>query len=113
MTDLFWGCRDIGNKIESIVKPKGYSIVRQYTGHGIDQRVSPYPQHISRVLRISYRYRDGIVPLQPQHCALWRVQDAREDGGRALFHDWCVDLGFSVACGRKLIEVLRDNLQSP
>ncbi|KAJ9094213.1 hypothetical protein QFC20_006946 [Naganishia adeliensis] len=30
--------RDIGNKIESIVKPRGYSIVRQYTGHGIDQR---------------------------------------------------------------------------
>lgn len=27
--------REIGNKIESIVKPKGYSIVRRYTGHGI------------------------------------------------------------------------------
>jgi len=27
--------RDIGNKIEEIVKPKGYSIVRRYTGHGI------------------------------------------------------------------------------
>lgn len=39
--------RDIGNKIESIVKPKGYSIVRQYTGHGIDQRVSPHLGRIS------------------------------------------------------------------
>lgn len=27
--------RDIGNKIEEVVKPKGYSIVRRYTGHGI------------------------------------------------------------------------------
>jgi methionyl aminopeptidase len=27
--------REIGNKIEEIVKPKGYSIVRRYTGHGI------------------------------------------------------------------------------
>jgi methionyl aminopeptidase len=33
--------RDIGNKIESIVKPKGYGIVRQYTAHGINQLVSP------------------------------------------------------------------------
>jgi methionyl aminopeptidase len=42
LTDVwgFYSCRDIGNKIESIVKPKGFSIVRQYTGHGIDQRVS-------------------------------------------------------------------------
>lgn len=29
--------RDIGNKIESIVKPQGFSIVRQYVGHGINQ----------------------------------------------------------------------------
>ncbi|BEI83882.1 hypothetical protein CcaverHIS002_0404860 [Cutaneotrichosporon cavernicola] len=27
--------REIGNKIESIIKPTGYSIVRRYTGHGI------------------------------------------------------------------------------
>ncbi|WWD16088.1 methionine aminopeptidase, type I [Kwoniella shandongensis] len=27
--------REIGNKIEEVVKPKGYSIVRRYTGHGI------------------------------------------------------------------------------
>ncbi|ORX33733.1 peptidase M24, structural domain-containing protein [Kockovaella imperatae] len=27
--------RDIGNKIEEIIKPKGYGIVRRYTGHGI------------------------------------------------------------------------------
>jgi len=32
--------RDIGNKIESIVKPEGFSIVRQYVGHGINQLVS-------------------------------------------------------------------------
>jgi methionine aminopeptidase len=32
--------RDIGNKIESIVKPQGFSIVRQYVGHGINQLVS-------------------------------------------------------------------------
>ncbi|WVO14025.1 methionine aminopeptidase, type I [Cryptococcus depauperatus] len=29
--------RDIGNKIEEYVKPKGYGIVRRYTGHGIDR----------------------------------------------------------------------------
>jgi hypothetical protein len=44
-TWLIVGFRDIGNKIESIVKPKGYSIVRQYTGHGIDQRVSQLVNH--------------------------------------------------------------------
>ncbi|WOO85518.1 Methionine aminopeptidase 1 [Vanrija pseudolonga] len=27
--------REIGNKIESITKPKGFSVVRRYTGHGI------------------------------------------------------------------------------
>ncbi|OCF36461.1 methionine aminopeptidase, type I [Kwoniella heveanensis BCC8398] len=27
--------REIGNKIEEIVRPKGYSIVRRYTGHGV------------------------------------------------------------------------------
>jgi methionyl aminopeptidase len=32
--------RDVGNKIESIVKPAGFSIVRQYVGHGINQLVS-------------------------------------------------------------------------
>ncbi|KAH8087362.1 putative methionine aminopeptidase [Filobasidium floriforme] len=39
--------RDIGNKIESIVKPKGYGIVRQYTAHGINQlfHCAPYPVH--------------------------------------------------------------------
>jgi methionyl aminopeptidase len=31
--------RDIGNKVEEIVKPKGYGIVRRYTGHGIHQLV--------------------------------------------------------------------------
>lgn len=27
--------REIGNRIEEIIKPTGYSIVRRYTGHGI------------------------------------------------------------------------------
>ncbi|CAD6574148.1 MAG: Methionine aminopeptidase 1 [Tremellales sp. Tagirdzhanova-0007] len=27
--------REIGNKIEEVIKPEGYSIVRRYTGHGI------------------------------------------------------------------------------
>ena len=31
--------RDIGNKIEEVVKPNGYSIVRRYTGHGIHNLV--------------------------------------------------------------------------
>lgn len=38
--------RDIGNKIESIVKPKGYGIVRQYTAHGINQLVRFSLQHV-------------------------------------------------------------------
>lgn len=32
--------REIGNKIEEVVKPKGYGIVRRYTGHGVHERVS-------------------------------------------------------------------------
>ena len=31
--------REIGNKIEEIIKPKGYGIVRRYTGHGIHNLV--------------------------------------------------------------------------
>lgn len=31
--------RDIGNKIEEIIKPKGYGIVRRYTGHGVHKLV--------------------------------------------------------------------------
>lgn len=31
--------REIGNKIEEIVKPMGYSIVRRYVGHGIHNLV--------------------------------------------------------------------------
>lgn len=30
---------EIGNIIESVTKPKGYSIVTRYTGHGINQLV--------------------------------------------------------------------------
>jgi methionyl aminopeptidase len=33
--------RDIGNKIEEIVRPKGYGIVRRYTGHGVHKLVDP------------------------------------------------------------------------
>lgn len=33
--------REIGNKIEEVVKPKGFSIVRRYTGHGIHYMVCP------------------------------------------------------------------------
>jgi methionine aminopeptidase len=32
--------REVGNKIEEVVKPKGYGIVRRYTGHGIHNLVS-------------------------------------------------------------------------
>ena len=32
--------REIGNKIEAVIKPKGYGIVRRYTGHGIHELVS-------------------------------------------------------------------------
>jgi methionine aminopeptidase len=31
--------RDIGNRIEEIIKPKGYGIVRRYTGHGVHKLV--------------------------------------------------------------------------
>jgi hypothetical protein len=32
--------RELGNRIEEVVKPMGYSIVRRYTGHGIHNLVS-------------------------------------------------------------------------
>jgi methionyl aminopeptidase len=35
--------RDIGNKIEEIIKPKGYGIVRRYTGHGVHKLVRQLP----------------------------------------------------------------------
>jgi methionyl aminopeptidase len=35
--------RDIGNKIEEVVKPFGYGIVRRYTAHGINQRFHTVP----------------------------------------------------------------------
>ena len=35
---------DIGNSIESFVKPLGYGIVRDYTGHGIGKKMHEAPQ---------------------------------------------------------------------
>lgn len=35
--------REIGNKIEEIIKPTGYNIVRRYTGHGINQMFHTIP----------------------------------------------------------------------
>ena len=35
---------DIGNAVESYVKPLGYGVVRDYTGHGIGQKMHESPQ---------------------------------------------------------------------
>lgn len=103
---MFGGFRDIGNKIESIVKPKGYHIVRQYTGHGIDQRVGRRAEGVASSALIFIWLPQ--VPLQPQYCALRRIQDPRKDGGWALLHNRCVDLILLVVWVGKLMISPRD-----
>jgi methionyl aminopeptidase len=61
--------REIGNMIESITKPKGYSVVRRYTGHGIHHLVSfrPVPADESFIVNlISSTMRD------PKHLGKWK-----------------------------------------
>ena len=50
--------REIGNKIEEVVKPMGYSIVRRYTGHGIHSLVSGFETQVRGT-----HTKGGEVPL--------------------------------------------------
>jgi methionyl aminopeptidase len=61
--------RDIGNKIESIVKLKGYGIVRQYTAHGINQLVGPATEAEARKRHMA----DILFSLAKFHCAPYPV----------------------------------------
>ncbi|KAJ9103114.1 hypothetical protein QFC21_002536 [Naganishia friedmannii] len=75
--------RDIGNKIESVVKPKGFSIVRQYTGHGIDQRFHCNPNIV--------HYAGSKTPgkMEVGHC--FTIEPMINAGTAALDHwkdDW-------------------------
>jgi methionyl aminopeptidase len=70
--------RDIGNKIEEITKPKGMSIVRRYTAHGIHQLVSAERNpDVGRLTVVSRRADD---------CALRWKQNAGTYGGRSGVH---------------------------
>ena len=56
--------RDVGNKIEEVIKPKGYGIVRRYTGHGIHYLVRSTLSRWALLIKS--------VSLLTEHCALWR-----------------------------------------
>lgn len=61
---------EIGNVIESVVKPKGYGIVTRYTGHGINQLVRR-PAQGSRipVPLLTESPTPHSVPLRSEQCA--------------------------------------------
>ena len=75
--------REIGNVIESITKPKGYGVVRRYTGHGIHYLVCRF----TRLLASEREMLTSAVPLSAQCRALCQLEDARTDGTRTrLYH---------------------------
>jgi methionine aminopeptidase len=73
--------REIGNKIEEVIKPTGYSIVRRYTGHGVHHLVSDQSGSTVRYFCLT-----EAVPLPAEHCALWWLEDPRKDGGWTGLH---------------------------
>jgi hypothetical protein len=92
--------REIGNKIEEVVKPKGYGIVRRYTGHGIHNLVSREGFGSWRSGYGSWfqnqrgmRSRSGrqaltwTVPLSAKHRPLRRVEDAGSHGSWPGLHN--------------------------
>jgi hypothetical protein len=61
---------EIGNVIESVVKPKGYGIVTRYTGHGINQLVRrTCPRIRFRLCSLTDEtHLSRPVPLRTQQC---------------------------------------------
>jgi len=66
--------RDIGNKIEEIIKPKGYGIVRRYTGHGVHKLVRQSRQLIEGELIISSIVNlTSSIMVDPRLLGVWRL----------------------------------------
>lgn len=91
--------RDVGNKIESVVKPRGFSIVRQYTGHGTDQRVSSLPYRV-----ISRRSVLTIVSLAQFHGKplIAHYGGSKTPGKMEIGHCFTIGKAFSAIIGGSL-----------
>ena len=67
--------REIGNKIEEVIKPEGYSIVRRYTGHGIHSLVSTLDSCGSRQMTLSFSFTacpTSCITGDRKHLGRWR-----------------------------------------
>lgn len=75
--------RDVGNKIESITKPKGFSIVRQYTAHGINQLFHCVPNIV--------HYGNSKMPGRMEAGQVFTIEPMINAGVASLDHwrdDW-------------------------
>ncbi|MES1206085.1 MAG: M24 family metallopeptidase, partial [Pseudomonadota bacterium] len=87
---------DIGHAIQSYVEPKGYSVVRQFVGHGIGRRMHEDP-HVpnfgvkGRGLRLS----EGlVVAIEPMINAGSAEVFTEEDGWTAVTRDGSLSAHF-------------------
>ncbi|MES1157575.1 MAG: type I methionyl aminopeptidase [Haliangium ochraceum] len=87
---------DIGHAIQSYVEPKGYSVVRQFVGHGIGRRMHEDP-HVpnfgvkGRGLRLS----EGlVVAIEPMINAGSAEDFTEEDGWTAVTRDGSLSAHF-------------------
>jgi len=66
--------REIGNKIEEIIKPKGYGIVRRYTGHGVHKLVRCVSSKMTQKLIYSSTVNLTLSTMEDQRLLdVWRL----------------------------------------
>ena len=88
---------DIGHAIQSFVEPRGYSVVRQFSGHGIGRifHTAPAILHYGRPghgERLSPGMTFTIEPMI--NLGDWRCQISRTDGWTAVTVDGCLSAQF-------------------
>lgn len=84
--------REIGNKIEEITKPKGYGIVRRYTGHGIN--------HLFHGLPTIVHYGGSKTPGRMEAGQVFTIEPMINLGTSNLEH-WNDDWTAVTADGRR------------
>jgi len=80
---------DIGHAIQSLVEPMGYSVVRDFTGHGIGRRFHEDPQILHYGKKgVGPRMREGMTfTIEPMiNLGTWRVE-VMEDNWTAVTLD--------------------------
>ncbi|KAI9637890.1 putative methionine aminopeptidase [Dioszegia hungarica] len=96
--------REIGNKIEEVVKPKGYSIVRRYTGHGIHYMFHCQPNVV--------HYGNSKMPGRMEAGQIFTIEPMINLGTANLDH-WKDDWTAVTMDGRRITETGCEILTRP